>query len=111
MKLTPQVLRRPVQRLGEGDIILACRSAPATRAMGVTEMRLLTMGMPNSRSMCLAGGHQMLGAGGRSCRRSSGRQALASAVGAVEQGDAHGDGADVQMLLVDHVDGAERSRL
>ena len=25
--------------------------APATRAMGVTEMRLFTMGMPNSRSM------------------------------------------------------------
>ena len=32
-------------------LVAAASEAPATRAMGVTEMRLLTMGMPNSCSM------------------------------------------------------------
>ena len=50
MKLTPQVLaaRSSVSARGTKS---SDRQAAAAMAMGVTEMRLLTMGMPNSLSM------------------------------------------------------------
>ena len=50
MKLTPQVFaaRSSVRARGTKSSLL--QAAPAM-AMGVTEMRLLTMGMPNSLSI------------------------------------------------------------
>ena len=50
MKLTPTALAASSMALAKGTKS-SVSEAPATRAMGVTEMRLLTMGMPNSRSM------------------------------------------------------------
>ena len=52
--------------------------------------------------------HQMLGVAGDLVI-----DFIAAALGiladAVQQGDAHGDGADIQMLLVDHIDGVKNA--
>ena len=75
----------------------------ATSEMGVTDTRLFTIGMPNSASISSP----------VRTSRPARRQILSYTfvqlrvdvrVRAVEQGDAHGNGADVEMLLVDHGD-------
>ncbi len=50
MKFTPQ-LWAALSRARAKGTYSSVSLAPATRAMGVTEMRLFTMGMPNSSSM------------------------------------------------------------
>ena len=50
MKLTPQVLAALSSVSASGTKSSLLQAAPAM-AMGVTEMRLLTMGMPNSLSI------------------------------------------------------------
>ena len=50
-KLTPDLGRRAVEVLGEQHVVVARRTLSATSAIGVTEMRLLMIGMPYSRSI------------------------------------------------------------
>ena len=74
-----------------------CGQAPAIMAMGVTEMRLLMMGMPYCREMSSPVFTRSL-----SVAADFVVDLLAGlvhiGVDAVQQGDAHGDGADIQAL-------------
>ena len=96
---------RPVQRQGEGHVVLRLAGA-CHQGHGGDGDALVDDGNAELPLDGLAGDHQFfcltadlfidLPAGG-----------LGVGVGAVQQGDAHGNGADVQVLLVDHVDGGE----
>ena len=88
---------------GHGDARRGrCRGTAAQiSAMGVTEMRLFTIGMPNSRSSCSAVG--------TSCSAAFvmlvvhlARHGVDIRVRAGAQVQAQRDGADVQVLLADH---------
>ena len=74
--------------------------------MGVSETRLLTMGMPYFSSISSATRDQAAGA-----LDDLGVDALGGparvALGAVVERDAHGDGAHVEVLGPDHADGLE----
>ena len=79
IKSTPQVFAARVHRASaNGDIVLrlACRRRRAQ--MGVTEMRLLTIGMPSSRSIWHRRWARGFPPSGRSCRKFSAHSALRS---------------------------------
>ena len=98
-------LARPVKGQGEGDVVLRVAAARHQRHGGDGDA-LVDDGDTEFAFDIPARLHQLF------------RPAadfvvnfVAAALGiladAVQQGDAHGDGADVQMLLVDHVDGVK----
>ena len=101
-------LGSPVQGGGEGDVVAALAGSGHQRDRGHRDS-LVDNGDAELPLDILAGGDQVLGpaadlvvdllAGG-----------FGIGVGAVQQGDAHGDGADIQVLPVEHVDGLEDFR-
>jgi hypothetical protein len=98
----------PVQGGGKGHVVPRYRCARHQRDGGDGNA-LVDDGNAELPLNGLAGGHQLFGpaadfvvdlpAGGPGV-----------GVAAVQQGDAHGNGADVQVLLVDHVDGVHDFR-
>ena len=70
-------------------------------AIGVTEMRLFTMGMPYSDSSARVTGTSLLGGRRHALVDALGRD-VDIGVGTAAKRQAQGDGADVEALLLDH---------
>ena len=97
--------RRPVQGVGIGNVALRS-AARRHQGDGRHGNPLVHDGDAEFRLQLLPGLHQI---SGQTADLVIDLLAAAVDVGvrAVQQGDAHGDGADVQMLLVNHADGIE----
>ena len=94
---------RPVQGGGKGGVVVCLRRS-GHQGDGGDGDALVDDGDAEFLLDGLAGGHQIFGAAGDLVV--DGVTGLPGvAAGAGQQGDAHGDGAHVQMLLVDHLDG------
>ena len=94
---------RPVQGGGKGGVVVCLRRS-GHQGDGGDGDALVDDGDAEFLLDGLAGGHQIFGAAGDFVV--DGVTGLPGvAAGAGQQGDAHGDGAHVQMLLVDHLDG------
>ena len=96
-------LRRPVQGFGEGDVVLRLRGG-GHQGNGGDGNALVDDGDAKFLFDLLAGSHQLFRAAGDLVVDPR-AGFLRVAVGAGEEGDTHGDGPHVQMLLVDHLDG------
>ncbi len=83
-------------------------SASATIAIGVTEIRLLMMGMPYSCSISIPHAHEARRRPCRSCRRRVTRRHRSIRMRAVVQADAQWHGADVEVLHLHHADGLDK---
>ena len=106
MKLTPQVLAARfffTHGLGKGDVIGGV-AGRRHQSHGGDGDALVDDGDAKFQLDLFTGGHQTFGvAADLVIDLPAGFHRVAVAAG--EQGDAHGDGTDVQVLLVDHVDG------
>ena len=109
MKLTPQVLAARSMRLGEGDVIRGV-AGRRHQGHGGDGNALIDDGDAEFPLDVSRRWTPDVRRGGRSCHRSSGRLPSDRWLQQSEQGDAHGDGTDVQVLLVDHVDGLIKFR-
>ena len=97
------LLGRPVQSLSKGHIVVGVRS-PRHQGDGSHRDALVDNGNAKLRLNVLSGLHQVLGGGGDLVvDLLTGH--LGVGVAAVQQRDTHGDGADIQVLLVNHVNG------
>ena len=100
-------LGRPIHSQGKGHQILRVAGTGHQRHGGDGDA-LIDDGDAELALDVVTRLHQMLGVAGDLVI-----DFIAAALGiltdAVQQGDAHGDGADVQMLLVDHIDGVENA--
>ena len=96
---------RPVQGQGKGHIVLRLAGA-GHQSHGGDGNALIDDGDAELPLDVLAGLDQLFGvAGDLFINLFAGP--LGVRVAAAQERDAHGDGADVQMLLVDHLDGGE----
>ena len=96
-------LGRPIHGLCKGDVIRGV-AGRRHQSHGGDGNALIDDGDAEFQLDLFAGGHQTFGvAADLVIDLSAGFHRIAVAAG--EQGDAHGDGTDVQVLLVDHVDG------
>ena len=101
-------LGRPIHGLGEGDVIRGI-AGRRHQSHGGDGNALIDDGDAEFQLDLFAGGHQTFGvAADLVIDLPAGFHRIAVAAG--EQGDAHGDGTDVQVLLVDHVDGVHDFR-
>ena len=97
------VTHAPPYGLGDGDVIRGV-AGRRHQSHGGDGNALIDDGDAEFQLDLFAGGHQTFGvAADLVIDLSAGFHRIAVAAG--EQGDAHGDGTDVQVLLVDHVDG------
>ncbi len=98
-------LRRPVQRRGERDIVLRLGGG-RHQGDGGDGDALVHNGDPELPLDLFAGFHQALRAAG-DLLVDLPAGSLRIRIRAGQQGDPHGNGADIQVLLVDHPDGGE----
>ena len=98
-------LARPVEGQGEGNVILRVAAARHQRHGGDGDA-LVDDGDTEFAFDIPARLHQLFRTAADLVVNFV-TAALGILADAVQQGDAHGDGADVQMLLVDHVDGVK----
>ena len=96
---------RPIQCHGEGHVVLGV-AAPRHQRHGRHGDALVDDGDTELALDVLTGAYQLLRAAADLVINFP-AAAIRVLADAVQQGDAHSDGADVQMLLVDHVDGIE----
>ena len=95
----------PVQGQGEGDVVLRAAGG-GHQGHGGHGDPLIDDGDAELPLDGFAGGHQLFRAAG-DLLVDLGAGGLGVGVAAGEEGDPHGDGADVQVLLVDHLNGGE----
>ena len=93
----------PVHGDGEGNVVLGL-AGPGDQGHGRDGDALVDDGNAQFLFNALARGHQVLGAAADLVIDLPGG-GLGIGVGAVQERDTHGDGADVQVLLGDHIDG------
>ena len=96
-------LGRSVQSGGEGGVVVRLRGG-GHQGDGGHRDALVDDGDAELLLNGLAGGHQLLGVPGDFIVNGA-AGLLGVAAGAGQQGDSHGDGAHIQMLLVDHLNG------
>ena len=102
-KVDSRSLSGPVQSSGEGGVIV-CPGGGSYQGNGSDGDALVDDGDTELLFDGLPCGYQLFGiTGDLVINVITGRLHLA--VGAGEQGDAHGNGTHIQMLLVDHLDG------